>query len=340
MSEENGPVEGAEPTATPEAPEVSTPEPSERSTSNSEALERALKSISERETKPEGDDRPRTPDGKFAPKPEEAPEKPAEPQVAEEVPEPAETEEAPPARLRDDVKASWKDLPPNVRNDFTRITGELEKGLNQYREQIEPFKPFLEATQRNGIDPVAWLDRATQLDRACSIGPVQGVDALCKMLNVDMRALAAHVMGQPEPTVDARVTQLRQENQHLQQENQQLQRFKTDADARTQAETAKTVEAFATKHPRFDELAKHITWQLEAGAPDLETAYRMAELLNPAPAAQTRTPEAQTLTPAPQTSKAGLSLDGAPGTNAGTPVKSKSNREALQRAAAKAGLSL
>ena len=54
-----------------------------------------------------------------------------------------------------------------------------------------------------------------------------------------------------------------------------------------------------TTHPRFDELGDLIEQEIKLGF-DLDTAYRRAELLRPATAAQTRTPTtAQTRTETP-----------------------------------------
>jgi hypothetical protein len=58
-------------------------------------------------------------------------------------------------------------------------------------------------------------------------------------------------------------------------------------------QTRSAVDQYADAHPRFDELGDLIEQELKLGF-DLNTAYRRAELLRPATAAQTRTTPAQT----------------------------------------------
>jgi TolA-binding protein len=89
--------------------------------------------------------------------------------------------------------------------------------------------------------------------------------------------------------------------------------------------TRSQVDQFADSHPRFDELGTQIETELKLGF-DLETAYRRAELLQPAStAAQTRTTAPQTRAPADR------SISGSPGGMGANSPSARSSGKAVGR---------
>jgi hypothetical protein len=89
--------------------------------------------------------------------------------------------------------------------------------------------------------------------------------------------------------------------------------------------TRSQVDQFADSHSRFDELGTQIQRELEFGF-DLESAYRRAELLNPAThAAQTGAPAAQTRAPADR------SISGSPGGVTGSNPAPRRNEKPVGR---------
>lgn len=112
------------------------------------------------------------------------------------------------------------------------------------------------------------------------------------------------------------------------------------------------VEAFARDNPRVDELSVQIATLLETGlAPDLATAYKLADMFMPATGAHTPEPKgahtAKTIEHdedededlSAQTRKGSQSITGAPsvGSDPTRQQPSTSIKESLRRALARAG---
>lgn len=340
-----------EPVAAPEAP--STPSASPR-----EALERAYRDMGgdrdepqEREQATEAAEKPasgpaRGPDGKFAPKATEvaseedaAPAPASEPQQATS---PQDDWKAAPQRFNATAKAEWEKAPLAIRGEVSRTIRELEGGIEKYRGQVEPLRPFLERAGDPGRLAQA-LTNYTQAEEMLARDPLQGLDLICRNIGLDLKQVAAHVMGQPAPERDAVIDGLRQELAGLKQQVGTV--HQTFEQQRTQ-QTAAQVTEFAKAHPRFDELAGDIAQMLKTGyvdpkAPDaLQRAYEMADRLKPVPqptAPQTR--ETTPPQPAPQTRKSEYSVNGAPSSGS-NPVRQRSATagEAIQRAAREHGL--
>jgi hypothetical protein len=281
--------------------------------------------------------------GRFAPKPgDELPNPDPDPQ-----PQPVpERQDDLPSWLKGDAKGEWAKAPPAVRGEVARRVGELETGLQQYREQIAPYQPFLEQARASGVDPVALVGRYVELDNVFSRqGPMAGFEQIARSFGTDMRTIAAQIMGQPAPEKDAQVAHLQRELQGAQQELQQLRGLSQRVQAERADTIGKTVTDFAASHPRFEELSDVIqdfipTFKRLSPERALEAAYRLADQTFPA-AAQTSAVPAAPAAPAPaaQTSVAHLSVSGAPSTGSNPAAAApKSVREALQRSFAERGI--
>lgn len=325
------------------------PEPvadSAPSPSTGEALERAFRSqglTGEAPAEaPEGEDAPaeakespaRGPDGKFAPKAPEAeaaPEKPAE--------QPAEAPKGDaPSRFSPDAKAEWEKTPAPVRAEVSRAFRELEGGIERYRQQVEPLRPFIDMAQKSGTTIDQALSRYVGLEQMIAKDPIAGLDQVCKNLGMSLRDVAAHVMGQPAQGNEGEVARLQQEIAAL---KQQVGGVSTTIEQQREREVLQQVEQFAAQpgRERFEELSDAIAQLITAGiAKGLDDGYEMAARLNPAAAPASPPPPAAQTREAPSR-KAHISVQGAPsGSNPASRQRSASTDEALQRAFGAVGL--
>lgn len=357
MTDENGAAEAAaEPVAAPEAQDQHS-EPTAR-----DSIDRAFAEIDARESgdtpaepekaKPEGGepkpetpegDQPRGPDGKFVAK--DQPEAGQEGKDAKpEGDEPEKGKDAfseAPSRFSPDAKDAWKETPEPVRAEINRAVTEMERGLAEYQQRFEPLKPYEEMASKHGTTIDRALEAYTQLDGLLETNIIEGLEAVCQNKGFSLRDIAAHVMGQPADEVqsqtDATIRGLRDEISNL--KNQLSGVTNSVTEGRTES-IQRQVDEFARSpgHERFNELQAEIATEIQAGH-DLETAYKRAVLLNPAPApaAPAATPE----TPAAQTpDKGSLSVTGAPGPGSDPAARKtpSSAREAVDNAFAALGL--
>lgn len=332
------------------APEPKAEAPKEKPRSRMEALEKAFKTI-EGDEKPEPkaddkaeastDDRPRGPDGKFiARDAEAATDKPQDGQKAQAEGKPAEGEKTPlsepPARFSADAKAAWKDVPESVRGEVRRAMTEMERGIQQYQQALDPLKPYMEQARRSGTTIDAALKSYVAMENTLRQNPAAGLRALAQNLGMtpaDMASLLTGQAAEGDQTAQRENVRMQQYIGQLQQKIEQLEQSFT---ATRQQTIEESVTKFAREHPRFDELSTEIVRLLETGyAADLEEAYEKAERLNPAP--QPAAPPQPAPTPQPRPAR---SVTGAPnaGSNPGSRTPSATRTEAISRAMRAAGL--
>jgi ElaB/YqjD/DUF883 family membrane-anchored ribosome-binding protein len=240
----------------------------------------------------------------------------------------------PPSRFSADAKAAWDNAPLPIKAEINRAFKELEGGIERYRAEVEPFRPFLERARQTGSDPVVALSNYISIEDRLRENPIGGLEQICRNMGTDLRSVAAHVMGQPAPDANEEIAALRQEVQQLRGHSQELQTYKQRQEQERTQQTTKQVEEFWAAHPRAEELANVIQWALKTGlAADLPTAYQYAERLHPAPATAAA-PQPGTA-PTGQPQKQGpVSIKGAPsaGSNPGRGSTSMSTREAAAQA--------
>lgn len=350
-----------EPTPPEPAKELEPKEPA-KPISTREALQKAADKVNADDktkpaepAKPVKSDAARDETGKFAPK-EGAEPKPAEPAKAVEATEPAKAAEPapkatpaagdPPARFSADAKALWATAPEPVKAEVARMEREMTAGLEKYRaahDAHEAVRPHAEWLEKNGTNLKDGLDKYIALDHLISTNPIQALKEICQIKGFTLDHVVQHLTGQ---TPDQRQSEQNQELVSLRRElaeikqqvggvTQTFQKQQSDA-------TLASVQEFAAKNPRFDELADDIGFFISSGrTKDLSEAYSLAERLNPAPASNTNpTPSpALAINLQAQTLKGGKSINGAPtpGSDPVTRQPSSSIRDALKRAAAQAG---
>ncbi|MER8916066.1 hypothetical protein NKI32_19795 [Mesorhizobium sp. M0761] len=256
-----------------------------------------------------------------------------------------------PARFKSDAAAmaEWEKAPDPVKAAVHRSIRELEAGIEKHRvpaEEFEKVRDFHELATKNNTTMRDAMTRYTNLERTLLSDPLKGIEAVCDYAGMSLRQLAAHVMGQKPDEVqgqnDATIQQLKREIETLKHSvggvtNTMQQQHVAMIDAQ--------VQKFAADNPRFEDLVEDIAFFLKSGkTADLAEAYKLAEMLNPDPAASTTTVSAapQTRTaqdPQAQTLKGQKSITGAPsaGSDPATKRASTSIKDSLRRAVAQAG---
>lgn len=346
----------AEDVATPDI-QSNTPEPITEATPRG-AIDRAFAALDTpaengAEGKPEtpvapvDGDRPRNPDGTFAPKdpatatqPVDTAAKPEKP-VTEQPTTPSASGEAP-ARFSPDAKAAWATVAEPVKAEVNRAIRELEGGIEGYRQQWEPLKQFDEIARQNNTTLPDALQRYVAFDVMLSQDVVRGLHTIAQDKGFDLKAVAAHILGQEAPAPDQQAQIINGLNQKIAALEQQVGGVSTHIQTQQQTALRNEIESFASDaaFARFDELAGDITFFIETRVPKdlpprerLAQAYALAERLNPAPAVVAPTPA-----PAPdltaQTRKGQLSVTGAPssGSNPSNRKPPSSPRDAIDRA--------
>lgn len=344
------PAAAPAPEATPAVAESqSTPVPSAR-----EALDRAFDTVTRGDEpseslldpKPEAQgsaDRPRDESGRFVSK--TAQEAPVDaPQVQETAPV-AQAMDAP-AAFSAEAKAAWAAVPEPLKAEVTRRLAENERGLEQYRKELEPLKPWADLAKRSNTTIPEALERYVAIDQLLTNDPVKGLEQVFKAARIDPRQYAAHILGQPADKVQAEqyqvVTALQNEIAAL---KQQLGDVSQTIEQQREAEAIRQVEAFAQKNPRLEELWPVMEKLMAAElVSDPQAAYNEAEKLIPSQASSAAKPapaRTQGANPAPQaqTLKGQLSVTGAPGSGSNPRPKSPSTaRAALDDAFASVGI--
>lgn len=313
------------------------------------------------EAKP--DPKPRDETGKFASKQIEDAKKQAAP--AADLQQRAQAQQTEPIKqtnyaeapkgYSDAAKAEWDNTPEAVRGDAHRRQGELEKGINQYREIVEPLKPYLQRAQQSGTTIDKALEQYVGIEdllRRDLFAGLERIIANTGVKNQDgrpatLRDIAGAIVGQPTDQAlaqnDQAMQQMRAENHALKQENDAL---KQENQARFESENLTRVTSFAEKHPRFEELSNEIALEvkmIQQFQPEidhdqlLEMAYRRADRLNPAATVPnpTQAPVIPAQPAADVQPKGSKSISGAPSQGSSPAAKrppAKSNREALDRA--------
>lgn len=273
------------------------------------------------------------PDGHKAEKPEDAQ---AKAQEAEKKPASGDFAE-PPARFSADAKAAWRDAPDSVKAEVHRAVREMEQGIEQHRQQIEPIKPFLDMAEQSGTRLEDALSRFVNMENLLRADPVQGFSQVAQSMGMTPQQVGQMLLGQQPGQADPRDQQIMQLQQQLQGLTQNFGQVNQTLEQQREQQMSAQVEAFAKEHPRFDELSPEITRLLTTGyAETLEDAYEKAERLNPAPAPE---PEPAP-SPAPAQTRQAKSVTGAPsaGSNPAQLQPSTTRRGALERAMNRAGL--
>ena len=260
----------------------------------------------------------------------------------------------PPPRMAEHGKRDWADTPETVRGEVARMHQEFGKAVQHYQGVAEAFKPiakYHQMAQQHGTTLEKALDNFVGIETKLRQDPIAGLDQIIYNLDLKdpqtgqrlgLRDIAYHVLssspeqlkqvqlGNSQQAASQQIGELHQKVSALERQNQQMQYERQYQQQFTYTRSA--IDQFAETHPRIDEptFGEIVKNEISLGF-DLPTAYRRAELLNPAThAAQTRDPPAQTR----QTDRSiSGSPDVAPSNGASRKQKpSGSPREALENA--------
>lgn len=245
-----------------------------------------------------------------------------------------------PSRFSNDAKAAWETAPEPVKAEVHRAIRELEQGFEKHRADAEAFnevREFDQLAKSVGTTMKDAMSNYVGIERLLTQNPIAGFQRIAENMGLDLRQVAAAILGQPAEQVrsqqDATIQELRGQLAALQQSVTGTTSYIKDQRENAMIEQL-TDFAAKPEHSRFEELADDIAFFITTKkASSLEEAYDMAARLNPAPVAS----------PAPdlsaQTRKGEKSVSGAPsaGSDPVTRKPSTSIKDSLRRAAAQAG---
>ena len=248
-----------------------------------------------------------------------------QPQQYRQLPE-NEPYREPLARMTPHAKADWANTPVNVRSDVHRMHKEFGEAFLRYQSDhktMNTIRQYEQMAREHGTTLQRALDNYTTMEKKLRADPFGGFDVITHNLNLrspdgqklTFRDLAwaylnqtpeQHKLTQNENAQTAQSHQIGQLHSMVNTLAQGIQEMQYE---RKFTHTRSAIDRYADTHPRIDELGDLITQEIKLGF-DLDTAYRRAELLRPATAAQTRTSTtAQTRTADPD-----RSIHGAPAT--------------------------
>jgi hypothetical protein len=255
-------------------------------------------------------------------------------------------------RMSAAAKNDWGKVPETVQHDIHRLHTEFGRAYQQYRgdhEAMNVIRPFHQLAQQQGTTLAKALSNYVGMEHKLRSDVVGGLDLIVDNLNLrtpdgrklSLQDVAWHIVNQtPEQRqlLQSKNAMMAQSHQ-LQAANQRIQALEQNARQVQYAaafnQTRGAVDQFADTHPRLDELGDLIEQEVKLGF-DLDTAYKRAELLRPATAAQTRNTAAQTRSTTAQTRTPDRSISGAPGGSAtngdARPKKPVGRREAIANA--------
>ena len=323
---------------------------------NSDALKAAserLKAKAEAESKAKTEPKPEAkPEAKVEAKPDpKAEQKPdtntadkavaQEPKAEAAAPERRAALEAP-ARFNENGKKDWANVPDAVKEEIHRTISENEKGIQKYKETSERYeliKEYDELARKNGREGIhESLKQIKDIEDTFSRDPIQGLKKITDHFGLNLQAVAAHIMGQNP-------------NQQVQEAHSRVRELEAEITRmKSEAQVPKLVQDFFSQHEDAADYSDDIAFVIEQGiVKDLEAAYQYVKRFKPASNAGSQN-SSQPLIPAesaaahtqaPALNPAGSkSVSGAP-TNGISPASKhpvpKTNREALQRAMARAG---
>lgn len=271
----------------------------------------------------------------------------------------AKTTHAAPARFSNDAKAVWDTAPEPVKAEVTRMQRELEQGIEKHRvkaERDDQIADFHELAKKSGTDVKTALTKYTNMEQLLRTNPLKGLEAVCDNIGVSIKDVARIVLGQaPDQEASQSEATIRGLRQELSSLKEQVGGITNTFKQQGETQLHEQIATWAEKIPLFEVLAPHIAQEMRDGAANLDAAHEAVLQKYPQLAAlsdasksppakeEPEIPAAASSAAAPdlsaQTRKGSKSITGAPG-DGSEPVArqpSSSIKEALKRAAAKAG---
>lgn len=224
-------------------------------------------------------------------------------------------DETVPNRFSDSAKQEWGNTPQAVKDEITRAITEMENGIEEYRQAFEPYRQFDSQLKQTGQTFEEVVGFYTGMEDLLQRDPVAGLQQICANLGTTLNDVAGKVLNQtPEQSASQYEQGLASMREEMAALKNNFNGLYGHIQGRQQDEINTKIQEFKADKPRFNELSSDIALFLESGkANDLETAYSMAERLNPAPeSAVQKQVQEPVSSPNAQTGKGKLSLNGAP----------------------------
>lgn len=236
----------------------------------------------------------------------------------------------PPSRFAKPAQDAWAATPEPVRQEVERALGELQQGIEKYKQGAEAFEPvrkYHDMATQSGTTLEKALDAYVGIETTWRSNPAAGFMAVCQNMQVDpgqmLQAIAHGLQGKQLPRGDSpEVAGLKQQLAQFEQKFGTLEKSITESQQSAKQQAAQTaVNEFASKNPHFDEVADTVAELLEAKRPDgtpfvkdLPDAYAKALRLNPEVAAKVEADKKPAHDPAQTREKAAKSITGSPST--------------------------
>jgi hypothetical protein len=262
---------------------------------------------------------------------------------------------AAPERFSPDAKAVWDTAPEPVKAEVARMHREMTSGLEKHRvgaEKYESIKEFDELATRSGTNLKTALANYVGIEQMLRQNPLKGLEQVCSNIGVSLKDVARIVLEQPadqqRSQSDATIRDLKGKIEQLEKRVGGV----TDHFQRQQETSLQDhISKWAESRPHFEIIAPHIAAEMREGATSLDDAEERVLQKFPSlgsiakasisPAADEK-PAASAAAAgdlSAQTEKGSKSIKGAPGSGSepAAQPRSSSIKEALKRAAARAG---
>jgi hypothetical protein len=224
--------------------------------------------------------------GRFAPKDPAAPVAPVAPTLDPNAPAPqlGADPDAAPERFSPEGKAAWATASPALKAEIKRGFANLENGLKSYQQAFEPLKPYFALAKQHGTTPHEAMERYVSFERALvSQNPAQKMAALQEVFQISgvpVDQFAAAILGQEAPPRDQQIDALQQKIAWLEEQvGGVTQTFEQQQYQQQLAANERSLDNFATTHPRIDEpvVANYMVYLMQTSMPgDIARAYEEA----------------------------------------------------------------
>lgn len=260
-----------------------------------------------------------------------------------------------PKSWRQEEAAEWAAMTPKAREAVLRREKEIAATIGRQdgerlfgKEVADIFRPHADEIAQAGATPQLALQTMLANHKALrSQNPQERVDTARRLLaeyGVDPRALAQPDPRFPQdPHILSLMRQVENLNGQLARQGGQAVQYAPLPGPEQDDNISPDIEAFRSDpaHPHFNHVAGHMAGLIESGAaPDLESAYQMAVLANPAlrstPAAPAVEPAQRSQEKVAAARRAAVSVQGSAGAS-GDP-KPSSLREELKENLRRVGL--
>ncbi|MEZ2132697.1 MULTISPECIES: hypothetical protein [unclassified Sinorhizobium] len=253
-----------------------------------------------------------------------------------------------PSRFNDQGKGEWEGTPESVKAEVHRALKENEDGIKKYKEASERYeriREYDELARKNGREGIhESLKQIQEIENTFARNPIEGLKKVADHFNLNLQAVASHILGQ-NPN-----QQVAEAHQTINELRAEIKRMKDEQAA------PQIVNDFFTQNEEAGKYTQSIATALKLGiVQNLEDAWEYAKMFgkpddesgstaSEATGRQAITPpqsaDAQTVAPSAPNPAGQKSVTGAPTSTSETQRKSepsKSPLDAVRKAAARLG---